>query len=120
MKDLKDLGHGLIELYTSLDAETMTNVFEHYKYEKLYNFSRLEEMKRVDTMDEFVNDLSKHSLSFTEARYSAENSKDTNYEFLKELSVALRIVAGDRMNSFYNVSPFYKEINEQLNKHLLG
>lgn len=120
MKDLKDLGHGLIELFTSLDAETMTNVFEHYKYEKLYNFSRSDEENEDDTMDEFVNDLSKHSLSFTEARYSAENSKDTNYEFLKELAVALRVVTSEKINSYYNISPFYSEINEQLNKHLLG
>ena len=37
-------------------------------------------------------DLAKYSYSFVDARYSAENAKDTNYDFLKKFALALRKV----------------------------
>lgn len=120
LKDLKEMGHGLIELFTSLESETMSEIFEIYKYEKMLNFSRIEKVEDSDSLDEFISDLSKYSLAFTDARYSAENSKDTNYEFLKELAFSLRELLNKKYILSLTTSPFYHEINEQLNRHLLG
>ena len=120
MKDLKDLGHGLIELFTSLDSETMAEIFEVYKLEKVLNFNRIEKVDDVDSIDEFISDFSKYSLAFTEARYSAEYSKDTNYEFLKELALSLRTILNRNYILTSTTSPFNEEINEQLNRQLFG
>ena len=120
LKDLKEIGHGLIELFISLEPETITQILEIYKYEKAFNFSRIEKAENSDSIDEFMSDLSKYSLAFTDARYSAENSKDTNYEFLKELAFSLREVLDKKYILSFKISPFYHEINEQLNKYLLG
>ena len=120
IKDLKEMGHGLIELFTSLDSETMAEIFEVYKLEKVLNFNRIEKVDDVDSIDEFISDFSKYSLAFTEARYSAEYSKDTNYEFLKELALSLRAILNRNYILTSTTSPFNEKINEQLNRQLFG
>lgn len=109
LKDLKDIGHGLTELFTSLDDETISKVFMIMIDNYGYNLVNTEYYDVSDITEKFMIDLAKYSSAFTDARYSAENNKDINYNFLKIFALSLRDVA----NKIYSsTSPFYDCIEE--------
>ncbi len=109
LKELKDIGHGLTELFTALDNDAISNVFDIMTEKYGYNLVNNEYYDVVDITEKFMIDLAKYSSAFTDARYSAENNKDINYKFLKMFALSLR----DVTNKVYSAtSPFYDSIEE--------
>lgn len=93
--ELKKIGHGLSELFTELDDDTIAEVYQIMVNEEDYDINESDDSKYYDSPsleEKFMLDLAKYAYSFVDARYSAENAKDTNYDFLKKFALSLRKV----------------------------
>ncbi len=90
--DIKELGHGLSVLFTSLKDEQIGNIF-YYMERHGYNLGNVmyhEEYETNDLTGKFMLDLAKVDDAFIDARYSAEKDKNTDYGFLYRFALALR------------------------------
>lgn len=115
-KDLLEIKtHGLSELFTSLNDNTLSNIF-NYMEQKGYNLtnSLYDTVYETNNLTEqFMLDLAKVDEAFIDARYCAEKDKNTNYDFLYRFAIALR----DSTLKEYSIStPFTTSIENMVNK----
>lgn len=115
-KDLSEIKtHGLSELFTSLNDDTLSNVFS-YMERNGYNLTNSLYSAVYETNDlteQFMLDLARVDEAFIDARYCAEKDKDTNYDFLYRFAIALR----NRTLKEYSMStPFTTSIENMVNK----
>lgn len=106
MNELKSLSHGLVDLYHSLDDETFSDVFkdmEEHGYDIKKYISPNIPYDNPDLTEKFMIELGMVDDAFVDARYSAENDKNTDYEFLYRFATSLRNVAGNKIKA---KSPF--------------
>ena len=91
--DLANLkSHKLSVLFTSLSDDQIANIFtfmerngynlENSMYNQIY--------KTNDLTEKFMLDLAMVDDAFVDSRYSAEDDKNTDYNFLYQLALALR------------------------------
>lgn len=112
INDMKDLGHSLTVLFTSLDDETIGKVFS-YMERNGYNISLQKVYETNDLTEKFMLDLAKNDDAFTDIRYSAENDKNTDYDFLYRFALSLRNSAEKEL---LQKSPFSNSIEENIHK----
>lgn len=112
INDMKDLGHSLTVLFTSLDDETIGKVFS-YMERNGYNISLQKVYETNDLTEKFMLDLAKNDDAFTDIRYSAENDKNTDYDFLYRFALSLRNSAEKEL---FQKSPFSNSIEENIHK----
>ncbi len=114
VKELKDIGHGLVRLYTALDNETMIKVFDYMERNgyKLYDPTREKDYEAIDLADKFMLDLAKDNNAFAELRYPIDN-QNTNYDFLYHFALALRHCS---KKEYMFSSPFGESIENKVNK----
>lgn len=112
INDMKDLGHSLTVLFTSLDDETIAKVFS-YMERNGYNISLQKVYETNDLTEKFMLDLAKNDDAFTDIRYSAENDKNTDYDFLYRFALSLRNSAEKEL---LQKSPFSNSIEENIHK----
>ena len=117
LEDIKRIGHGLTELFTSLNDDTIAEVFSYmenhgYSIKDIYNKSYY---NTNDLTEKFMLDLASVDDAFIDARYSAENDKNTEYTFLYDFAIALRESV---KSSLGTVTPFDKEIDKNIAKKL--
>ena len=102
IKDLKSLSHGLVDLYHALDNDTFSDVFQDMEkngYDIKKYVSPNIPYDNPDLTEKFMIELGMVDDAFVDARYSAENDKNTNYEFLYRFATSLRNVAGNRIKT---------------------
>ena len=106
IKDLKTLSHGLVDLYHALDDDAFSEVFQDME-KNGYNIKKYVSPNipydNSDLTEKFMIELGMVDDAFIDARYSAENDKNTDYEFLYRFATSLRNIAGNRIKS---KSPF--------------
>ncbi len=112
INDMKDLGHSLTVLFTSLDDETIGKVFS-YMERNGYNISLQKVYETNDLTEKFMLDLAKNDDAFTDIRYSAENDKNTDYDFLYRFALSLR---NSTEKELFQKSPFSNSIEENIHK----
>ena len=112
INDMKDLGHSLTVLFTSLDDETIGKVFS-YMERNGYNISLQKVYETNDLTEKFMLDLAKNDDAFTDIRYSAENDKNTDYDFLYRFALSLRNYTEKEL---VQKSPFSNSIEENIHK----
>ena len=115
LDDIKNLGHGLSALYTSLDDDEIANVFRNMElngydipnpmYHSIYETN--------DLTEKFMLDLARVDAAFIDSRYCAENDKNTDYNFLYEFALALRHCS---KKQFAMSSPFDGLIESKIGK----
>ena len=100
IKDLKSLSHGLVDLYHALDNNTFSDVFQDMErngYDIKKYVSPNIPYDNPDLTEKFMIELGMVDDAFVDARYSAENDKNTDYEFLYRFATSLRNVAVNRI-----------------------
>ena len=115
LNQIKDLGHGLSVLFTSLNDDLVTKIFSHMKRNgyNLDNALYLPNFETNDLTEKFMIDLAKVDDAFIDARYSAEKDKNTDYSFLYRFALALRHCSKKE----YNIcSPFDNAIDSKISK----
>lgn len=115
LKDIKGLGHGLSELYTSLDDDEIGKVFD-YMERHGYNITKSMYQSIYETNDlteKFMLDLARVDDAFIDSRYCAENDKNTDYNFLYQFALALRNCS---KKEFMIASPFTDSIESKIGK----
>ena len=115
LADIKELGHGLSVLFTSLSDTQIGNIFD-YMERHGYNLNNMmyhEEYETNDLTDKFMLDLAKVDDAFIDARYSAEKDKNTDYGFLYRFALALRHCS---KKEFMISSPFNESIESKISR----
>lgn len=108
--DLANLkSHKLSVLFTSLSDDQIANIFtfmerngynlENSMYNQIY--------KTNDLTEKFMLDLAMVDDAFVDSRYSAEDDKNTDYNFLYQLALALRHYS---KKEYMTSSPFDESI----------
>lgn len=113
LNDIKDLGHGLSILYTSLDDDEIARVFT-YMERKGFDLSKSMYQSFFETNDlteKFMLDLARVDAAFIDSRYCAEKDKNTDYSFLYQFAVALRNCS---KKEFMLSSPFSESIDSKI------
>lgn len=113
--ELRKLGHGLSVLFTTLDSDSMSYVF-NYMERSGYNIEKNMYQKAYESNDlteKFMLDLARVDDAFVDSRYSAENDKNTNYSFLYQFALALR-KCSEKKNMIN--SPFTESIENRTGK----
>lgn len=113
LNDIKKMGHGLAVLYTSLKDEYIGNIFK-YMEQSGYNINMSSIQPVYETNDlteKFMLDLARVDVAFIDSRYSAENDKNTDYDFLYKFALALRRCA--KLEQYVN-SPFNSSIQSKI------
>jgi len=115
LNEIKNLGHGLSVLYTSLNDEMIGKVFS-YMERNGYNIDNVMYHPNFETNDlteKFTLDLAKVDEAFVDSRYSAERDKNTEYSFLYKFALALRHCSKKE----YSISsPFDDSIDSKISK----
>lgn len=112
INDMKDFGHSLTSLFTALNHETIGDVFLNMERNG-YNISLQKVYETNDLTEKFMLELARNDDAFKDARYSAENEKNTNYDFLYRFAVSLRNSAEKNISQ---KSPFSSSIDENIHK----
>lgn len=116
LSEIKEMGHGLATLFTSLDDDVIADTFS-YMERKGYNL-KIESKANYeenDLTEKFMLDLAKVDDAFIDARYCAENDKNTDYEFLLYFSLALR---NSSKKKYMTSSPFNDSIENNISKRV--
>ena len=114
--DLANLkSHKLSVLFTSLSDDQIANIFtlmerngynlENSMYNQIY--------KTNDLTEKFMLDLAMVDDAFVDSRYSAEDDKNTDYNFLYQLALALRHCS---KKEYMTSSPFDESITSIIKK----
>lgn len=114
LNEIKKLGHGLSILYASLDDDLIALIFGIMEMNG-YNIGKKLYQQTYETNDlteKFMIDLANVDDAFVDSRYSAENDKNTDYNFLYEFARALRVCA---KNELKISSPFADAIESKIN-----
>ena len=115
-KDLSEIKtHGLSELFTSLNDDTLSNVFS-FMERKGYNLTNSLYSAVYETNDlteQFMLDLARVDEAFIDSRYCAEKDKNTNYDFLYRFAIALR---NSTIKEYSMSTPFTTSIENMVNK----
>ena len=107
LKDLKQLNHGLVDLYHALDNNTFAAVFldmEQNGYNIIpYNSPQIP-YDNPDLTEKFMIELGLVDDAFIESRYCAEKDKNTNYGFLYRFAKSLKNISEEQLkiNSLFN------------------
>ena len=108
--DLANLkSHKLSVLFTSLSDDQIANIFtfmERNGY-NLENSMYNQNYKTNDLTEKFMLDLAMVDDAFVDSRYSAEDDKNTDYNFLYQLALALRHYS---KKEYMTSSPFDESI----------
>ena len=113
INEVKSLSHGLVDLYNALDDETFAEVFQDMEengYSIRTYISPNIPYDSNDLTEKFMIELGIVDDAFTDARYSAEDDKNTDYKFLYSFAQSLRNVAEDKIS---HKSPFDDGINRK-------
>lgn len=107
LNDLKNLNHGLVDLYQALDSEVFAEIFldmERNGYNVMkYNSPHIP-YDNPDLAEKFMVELGIVDDAFVESRYCAEKDKNTNYGFLYKFARSLKNVTEQqiKINSVFN------------------
>ena len=113
LSEIKNLGHGLATLYTALNDEQIGKVFS-YMERNGYKISKYQmNYETNDLTEKFMLDLARVDDAFIDSRYSAENDKNTDYDFLFRFALALRNCS---KKEFRINSPFEELIETKISK----
>lgn len=113
LSEIKNLGHGLAILYTALNDEQIGKVFS-YMERNGYKISKYQmNYETNDLTEKFMLDLARVDDAFIDSRYSAENDKNTDYDFLFRFALALRNCS---KKEFRINSPFEELIETKISK----
>ena len=107
--------HKLSVLFTSLSDEQIAKIFalmERNGY-NLENSMFNQNYKTNDLTEKFMLDLAMVDDAFVDSRYSAEDDKNTDYNFLYQLALALRYYS---KKEYMTSSPFDESISSIINK----
>lgn len=113
LEELKKLGHGLSVLFTSLDDDSLSYVFD-FMNRHGYNLNiggTNPNFETNDLTEQFMLDLARVDEAFIDSRYCAENDKNTNYKFLYEFAIALRYCVKKKLEMN---TPFSQSIENNL------
>lgn len=116
-KDLSTIKtHGLSELFTTLNDDLQPKIFNYMEMHgyNLKNSLYSSEFETNDLTEQFMLDLARVDDAFIDARYCAENDKNTNYDFLYRFSLALRNSITKEM---FVSTPFTTSIDNMIKKH---
>lgn len=115
LNDIKNIGHGLSVLFTSLNDDDIAYIFsymERHGYDinkSMYSPS----YEANDLTEKFMLDLARVDGAFVDSRYCAENDKNTDYNFLYQFAFALRYCLKKK---FMTSSPFDNLIENKVGK----
>lgn len=113
LDEIKKLGHGLSILFTSLDSDSIAYIF-NYMSRNGYDFEKKfyqEVYETNDLTEKFMLDLARVDDAFIDSRYSAEKDKNTNYSFLYQFALALKMCF-EKKNM--TLSPFDESIKSRI------
>ena len=116
ISEIKNLGHGLSSLFTSLDDNSIGYIYG-YMERNGYNLGNSLYQRTYETNDlteKFKLDLARVDDAFVDSRYNAEKDKNTNYSFLYQFALALRKCSE---KNYYLISPFTESIDQQVSKN---
>lgn len=114
--NIKDLGHSLFKLFTTLDDKIENEIINYMKKNDyvLYDREFDRDYLATEIVDRFMLDLTANDSAFEELRYSAEDRKNTNYGFLYKLALSLRECA---VRKYLLASPFSRTIETNIEKN---
>ena len=115
ISNIKELGHGLSVLFTALNDDQISKVFNYMKSHgyNLIDIMYHDEYETNNLTEKFMLDLARVDDAFIDARYSAEKDKNTDYGFLYKFALALRHCS---KKEYMISSPFDQSIESKIGR----